>query len=75
MDLTDDRRRRLRRAYGQLERAELYVVAARELVGADTEAGLAVERLREQLLTVGEDLRQERHAQPLRPRRLRAIGD
>jgi hypothetical protein len=75
MESRDDRRRRLRQAYAQLERAELYVVAARELVGADTEAGRAVERLREQLLTVGEDLRQERREQPVRPRRLRAIGD
>jgi len=75
METGDDRRSRLRQAYGQLERAELYVVAARELAGADTEAGWAVERLREQLLTVADGLRQARREQPLRPRRLRAIGD
>ena len=71
----DDRRSRLRQAYRQLERAELYVVAARELAGADTEAGLMVERLRAELLAVGENLRQERREQPVRPRRLHAIGD
>ena len=71
----DDRRSRLRQAYRQLERAELYVVAARELAGADTEAGLEVERLREQLLTVGENLRAERRQQPVRPQSLRAIGN
>jgi hypothetical protein len=75
MEIRDDRRSRLRQAYGQLERAELYVIAARELAGADTEAGRAVERLRLQLRMVADGLRQERREQPLRPRHLRAIGD
>jgi hypothetical protein len=75
MEARDDRRSRLREAYRQLERAELYVVAARELVGADTEAGLAVERLRADLVNLGEDLREERREQPVRPQSLRAIGN
>jgi hypothetical protein len=57
MESRDDRRRRLQQAHWQLERAALYVVAARELVGADNESGQAVEDLRQELLAVAESLR------------------
>ena len=75
METSDDRRSRLRDAHRQLTRAELYVVAARELVGAGSEAGQAVERLRQDLLALAEALRAERRL--LRPvsRPLRAIGE
>jgi hypothetical protein len=59
MQVTDDRGTRLRLALVQLQRAELYVVAARELAGTDTEAGLAVEELRQRLLEVAGDLREK----------------
>jgi len=75
MAIMEDRRSRLREAYRQLERAELYVVAARELVGPGTEAGQAVERLRQDLLTVADDLRAERRLQRPVSRALRAIGE
>ncbi len=75
MQTTADRRSRLRLAYGQLERAELYVVAARELAGAETEAGVAVEELRQQLLAVADGLRGERRAIPLPPRGMSVIGE
>jgi hypothetical protein len=71
----NDRRSQLKLGYGQLEHAELYVVAARELVGADTEAGRAIEQLRQQLLAVADGLRQERREELAQPRRLRAMGD
>ncbi len=74
MQTSPDRRSQLRLALAQLERAELYVVAARELAGAETEAGVTVERLREQLLTVADGLRQERRQTPIESRGLRAIG-
>jgi hypothetical protein len=75
VEVRDDRRSRLRLAFGQLDRAELYVVAARELAGTDTEAGRAVEELRQQLLAVADGLRQERRTIPLPPRGMSVIGE
>jgi len=65
MGTNEDRRSSLRQAFRQLENAELYVVAARELAGADTEAGRALERLRQQVVTVADDRRHELDGYPL----------
>ena len=75
METSQDRRSHLREAHRQLARAELYVVAARELVGPRSEAGQAVERLRQDLMTLAEELRAERRLQPPAARPLRAIGE
>lgn len=75
MEIVDDRRSRLREAHRQLQRADLYIVAARELVGADSDSGRELEHLRDELLLVGEHLRSERRLQPPVPRPLRAIGE
>jgi hypothetical protein len=50
-------------------------VAARELAGTDTEAGRAVEELRQQLLAVADGLREERRTIPLPPRGMSVIGE
>ena len=71
----DDRRSRLRQAYRQLERADLYVVAARELAGPETESGRAIERLRDDLHVVAEGLRAERRLQRPVARPLRALAE
>ena len=75
METSEDRRSRLRDAHRQLTRAELYVVAARELVGPGSEPGQAIERLREDLLALAEDLRAERRLQRPVSRPLRAIAE
>jgi hypothetical protein len=56
-----------------LECAELYVVAAHELVGSETEAGRALADLRRQLLMSADGLRRPGRQLALVPGGLKAI--